>query len=134
MPQDIPGFYYDESKKKYFKILPHHAAPAGAAYSSSTVRQTRRMKAQQIQNERLRAPHLGNSTPRVQRAALLTETPGILAGREVGLDSFTHAGVRAGVVAKMHVKGWTRQEVLNPVERITAMAWDGLTGAVITGD
>jgi len=29
----IPGFYYDEAKKKYFKILPNHVAPTGAKYS-----------------------------------------------------------------------------------------------------
>lgn len=37
-PKEIPGFYYDECKKKYFKILPNHAVPQGARNSSESIR------------------------------------------------------------------------------------------------
>ncbi|TGZ77749.1 hypothetical protein EX30DRAFT_351579 [Ascodesmis nigricans] len=38
-PAKLPGFYYDQSKKKYFRILPHHAAPASSSfYTATTVR------------------------------------------------------------------------------------------------
>lgn len=29
----IPGFYFDETKKKYFKVQANHAAPEGSKYS-----------------------------------------------------------------------------------------------------
>lgn len=34
----IPGYYYDELKKKHFKILPNHVAPAGSKYSEQSVK------------------------------------------------------------------------------------------------
>lgn len=37
MPRDIPGYYYDVEKGKYFRIQPDHRAPPGAAHSSSAV-------------------------------------------------------------------------------------------------
>lgn len=41
-PRDIPGFYYDVEKGKYFRIQPNHKAPAGAAHSQSAVNAKRR--------------------------------------------------------------------------------------------
>lgn len=35
--RDIPGFYFDVEKGKYFRIQPNHKAPAGAAHSQSAV-------------------------------------------------------------------------------------------------
>ncbi|KFA80481.1 hypothetical protein S40288_02103 [Stachybotrys chartarum IBT 40288] len=37
MNRDIPGYYYDADKKKYFKIEKATTAPAGAAWASDTV-------------------------------------------------------------------------------------------------
>ena len=36
-PRDIPGFYYDVEKKKYFKMQPNHIAPQGSKYSKESV-------------------------------------------------------------------------------------------------
>ncbi|KAI5787175.1 hypothetical protein EDC01DRAFT_779625 [Geopyxis carbonaria] len=42
-PVQIPGFYYDTAKKKYFRLLPHHAAPPSAAfYSTSSVQKAQK--------------------------------------------------------------------------------------------
>lgn len=38
MAPQLPGFYFDEEKKKYFKIQPNHIAPSNAKYSSSNVK------------------------------------------------------------------------------------------------
>ncbi|KAI6863805.1 hypothetical protein D0864_02027 [Hortaea werneckii] len=38
----IPGYYYDEVKKKYFKIQANHVAPAGAKYSKANVNREKR--------------------------------------------------------------------------------------------
>ncbi|MCJ1276180.1 hypothetical protein MMC21_003985 [Puttea exsequens] len=42
----LPGFYYDEAKKKYFKILPNHIAPKGAKYSKDAIIQDQRAERQ----------------------------------------------------------------------------------------
>lgn len=41
---NIPGFYYDEEKKKYFKITANHAAPVNARYSMANVQREQREK------------------------------------------------------------------------------------------
>lgn len=38
----IPGFYFDEEKKKYFKIQANHLVPQGAKYSKGKVQQENR--------------------------------------------------------------------------------------------
>ncbi|KGO75103.1 hypothetical protein PITC_069730 [Penicillium italicum] len=41
MNREIPGFYYDPEKKKYFKIQANHAAPPNAQYSQQSVKRKR---------------------------------------------------------------------------------------------
>ena len=36
-PKEIPGFYYDTAKRRYFKIQPDHKIPQGAAHSRSAI-------------------------------------------------------------------------------------------------
>lgn len=38
MAPQLPGFYFDENKRRYFKILPHHQAPPGAKYSKEALK------------------------------------------------------------------------------------------------
>ena len=40
----IPGYYFDEEKKKYFKITANHVAPPKAKYSKSNVKREHREK------------------------------------------------------------------------------------------
>lgn len=35
---DLPGMYWDDDKKKYFKIQANHVAPEGAKYSRENVK------------------------------------------------------------------------------------------------
>ncbi|KAL1642257.1 hypothetical protein SLS58_005597 [Diplodia intermedia] len=37
-PPDLPGFYYDRERKRYFKIQPGHKLPTGAKYSTDAVK------------------------------------------------------------------------------------------------
>lgn len=30
---ELPGFYYDEAKRKYFKKQPHHVAASGSGHT-----------------------------------------------------------------------------------------------------
>lgn len=39
MPSDIPGYYWDPNRRKYFKIVADHAATASSSYSKSAVSQ-----------------------------------------------------------------------------------------------
>ncbi|KAF2216278.1 hypothetical protein CERZMDRAFT_104681 [Cercospora zeae-maydis SCOH1-5] len=41
---NIPGFYFDEEKKKYFKITSDHAAPIGAKHSKANVKREKQEK------------------------------------------------------------------------------------------
>ncbi|KAJ5211536.1 uncharacterized protein N7498_003182, partial [Penicillium cinerascens] len=42
MAPEIPGFYFDPEKKKYFKIQANHVAPPGSQYSKESVKRKRR--------------------------------------------------------------------------------------------
>lgn len=37
MAKEIPGFYFDEEKQKYFKIQPNHVAPKGSRYAKDAI-------------------------------------------------------------------------------------------------
>ncbi|KAI9760848.1 MAG: hypothetical protein M1835_000088 [Candelina submexicana] len=41
MEHDIPGYYFDREKKKYFKIIPNHIAPQGAQYSRENIKRSK---------------------------------------------------------------------------------------------
>lgn len=36
--REIPGFYYDQVRNKYFRVQPDHRAPSGAAHSKSAIK------------------------------------------------------------------------------------------------
>ncbi|KAE8152452.1 hypothetical protein BDV25DRAFT_137901 [Aspergillus avenaceus] len=80
MNRDIPGFYYDPEKKKYFKIEASHKAPPGAQYSKDAVKRKRK-----DQEKRQRKVHLTRrvAKEKIKRATFLNN-PLIGAGREIG--------------------------------------------------
>ncbi|KAH0610794.1 uncharacterized protein H6S33_011221 [Morchella sextelata] len=49
-PAEIPGFYYDAVKGRYFRLLPNHAAPTASFYSPSSV-QKQQEEAQRIEEQ-----------------------------------------------------------------------------------
>ena len=59
--RQLPGFYYDEAKRKYFRIQPNHVAPAGSRYSQQSVQREAKeatpkkpeMKSDRIQRSRI---------------------------------------------------------------------------------
>lgn len=55
MNREIPGFYYDPEKKKYFKIQANHAAPPGSQYSKDAVK--RKCVEQEKQQRKVRLSH-----------------------------------------------------------------------------
>lgn len=51
--REIPGFYYDEERKKYFRVQPDHRAPDGAAHSKSAIKAKKEARAiEQIKQDR----------------------------------------------------------------------------------
>ncbi|KAI2641946.1 hypothetical protein GGS21DRAFT_500477 [Xylaria nigripes] len=78
---DIPGYYYDRDKRRYFKIENSRTAPANAAWSA------RNVKRQKLQDEDAAATqrHLQLCSSRIKRAKVLSDplTGGFFA-REYG--------------------------------------------------
>ncbi|KAI7201600.1 hypothetical protein KC316_g3992 [Hortaea werneckii] len=79
----IPGYYYDEVKKKYFKIQANHVAPAGAKYSKANVNREKRESKRRRLDERQQAHRYGQ-TVRPSRTLSHPLTTASL-GREIGL-------------------------------------------------
>jgi hypothetical protein len=52
-PRDIPGFYFDEEKNKYFAIQASHKVPAGSKYTSSAVAHRNKIKSEVLRKERV---------------------------------------------------------------------------------
>ncbi len=49
----IPGYYYDSEKKKYFKIQANHVAPVNAKHAASNVgREQRKAKKHKVEDRR----------------------------------------------------------------------------------
>ena len=51
----IPGFYYDEEKKKYFKVQANHLVPNGAKYSKGSIKQEQRQVKKRKSEEKKQA-------------------------------------------------------------------------------
>ncbi|KAH8431885.1 uncharacterized protein LDX57_009535 [Aspergillus melleus] len=79
MNREIPGFYYDPEKKKYFKIQASHKAAPGSQYSKDAVK---RKRVDQERNQR--KVHLSKrlTKEKIKKAAFL-ENPLLGIGREV---------------------------------------------------
>ncbi|KAK5120161.1 hypothetical protein LTR85_006642 [Meristemomyces frigidus] len=80
----IPGYYYDEEKKKYFKIQANHVAPADAKYSKSNVNLEKRAAKKRKTEDRSRATRF-KQTVRPSRVFEHPLSGGVGLGRELGL-------------------------------------------------
>ena len=83
-PRNIPGFFYDESKKKYFKVLANHAAPQGSKYSQASIL---KYSEEEAIHRRLKAYEERTLEQRIQRSKALTHPlcGGFGLGRETGV-------------------------------------------------
>lgn len=59
--REIPGYYFDTTKNKYFKIQANHIAPQGSQYSKQNVKKIREQERQE------REHHLHSEAVRLQR-------------------------------------------------------------------
>ncbi|KAK4984855.1 hypothetical protein LTR50_006326 [Elasticomyces elasticus] len=81
--REIPGFYYDAEKKKYFKVVANHLAPQGAKYSHDGVKEERR-KAKKRKLDEVTSSKRQVECVRRSRALLHPSTAGIALSRELG--------------------------------------------------
>ncbi|KAE9372054.1 hypothetical protein N431DRAFT_544817 [Stipitochalara longipes BDJ] len=91
--REIPGYYYDKEKKKYFKIQPSGVAPPTSAYSQQDV------KKRKLNDEKAasRALAIARERGRIKRSEILSKSlAGVLLARENGQDGLDTAQVFAG--------------------------------------
>ncbi|EKG11267.1 hypothetical protein MPH_11611 [Macrophomina phaseolina MS6] len=86
-PPDLPGFYYDRDKKKYFKIQASNKLPVGAKYSTEAVKrehtETNKRKRQEEHDDRVRKQTVKRSVvlPHPGAWSLKLESHGLKADR-----------------------------------------------------
>lgn len=79
--QSIPGFYYDEERKKYFKVLPSHL-DSDSRYSKKRLREAEEEK-------RVSKPAISAST---QPFSSTSKTPCRVFGAESDVPNSGHRG------------------------------------------
>ncbi|RKL23878.1 hypothetical protein BFJ68_g1037 [Fusarium oxysporum] len=89
MNREIPGYYYDNEKKKYFKIEKTHTAPSSAAWSSDAVK--RRKVEHEAQKLAERQAHQVKKHIKRHFVARDTVSSALLT-REIGLPYVAESG------------------------------------------
>ncbi|KAJ6028199.1 hypothetical protein N7540_003775 [Penicillium herquei] len=99
-PPNLPGFYWDPEKKKYFKIEANHTASSSSAYSTDRVKRKRdneeKAVKRQIFDQRV-------ANERIRRSSLLSH-PFTTAPRELGIQQPNHS-VTQGQIGQTYVHG-----------------------------
>lgn len=97
--RDIPGFYYDEEKKKYFAVQPNHKVPQGAKHSQDNVKRekqdAKKRKIAQEADAVLQRQTVQRN--KVLRSSLLF---GITLHREIGASRYDLAKSRDSAFAR----------------------------------
>ncbi|KAI9852041.1 MAG: hypothetical protein M1838_002010 [Thelocarpon superellum] len=129
MRRALPGYYFDEEKQKYFRVLPNHVAPAGSRYSRASVKSQ-----QQLEQARWKAEAADRRPRSVRRSVILQKSldGAVLLARELG---HTRPGHRERDGAAAFVTGLEHRTVLelDDDENISALAEDPSTGALFLG-
>ncbi|OJJ47948.1 hypothetical protein ASPZODRAFT_131562 [Penicilliopsis zonata CBS 506.65] len=106
MEREIPGFYYDAEKKKYFKIQANHKAPAGAQYSRDAVK---RKRAQYEKDQKKAHVSRRLATEKIKKSKLLSH-PIITVEREVGAQNVSR-GIRLERQGLIYANRMRRKEL-----------------------
>lgn len=122
----IPGYHWDETRKKYFKIQPNHIAAPNSRYSEQSIKKEAEgqaiLKKQKLHHERELQTRIAQ--PRL-RDHLLGGSAGL--GRELGhdYDGRTSAGIAAWA------QGLESTTMLCTKELPTRFAYDDATGCFV---
>lgn len=124
MASQLPGYYFDEEKRRYFKILPNHQAPKGAKYSKEALKTAARKRPK-------KQPLLvsANMLSRIQPSAILAHPLGgaTFLRREHGVDP-----PRAGEgVYNAWASGLERATHVRAQQTIQSFAMDKETGTLL---
>ncbi|EER40474.1 conserved hypothetical protein [Histoplasma capsulatum H143] len=122
VPRDIPGYYYDAEKNKYFKIQANHTAPLGSKYSRDVIKQREQTA---LRRKRIEDHSRRVSTETIKRSNMLHyPLGGKLLQRECGTlpasRSFVSencAAVCARLYSRNRLVDVTSLDVLFPVAR-----------------
>jgi hypothetical protein len=113
---NIPGYYWDEEKKKYFKITADHAVESRQKYTKSNVRHekqvAKRRKLERRDQEKRQAQTIKRS-----RLLSIPEYAGVGLHREIGGRSSALDGVHAddAFVSQLRYQDVFRSEIAIPI-------------------
>ena len=123
-PNELPGYYYDEVKKKYFKIQENHLAPPGSNYSRTAIKRGTELA---LAREREQDREQLEREQTIQRSQLLQHS---LLGRELGFRK-DGTGVRWDVWADGLQRSKALQVEREGSDNISQFIFDELTGSLI---
>jgi hypothetical protein len=93
----IPGFYFDPQKQKYFKIEKNQYAPEDAPYSQQQVMRAKRIRQQKEERRKIRVAHeKANQIVRRSRLLQSAAVTGVALEREHGISGSPHIRHRIG--------------------------------------
>ncbi|KAI9709634.1 MAG: hypothetical protein M1828_002395 [Chrysothrix sp. TS-e1954] len=127
--RQLPGYYFDEEKGKYFRILPNHNAPTGSPYTKDKVALAQRAaKRQKIEQHR----RTEDKDQCVQRSRILSSPLLSEVGLYRELDRSKYARLYearrktfvAGLDATVHE--------VSPNTEISCFTWDTATSSALT--
>ncbi|PGH06007.1 hypothetical protein GX51_02598 [Blastomyces parvus] len=129
-PREIPGYYYDAEKKKYFKVQANHAAPSGSRYTSDDIK---KRKETSLKRKRIEEYSQRLSTETIKRSSLLhCPLGGKLLQRECGTlpssRSFVsehRAAVCARLLSRNRLVDVTSYDAIFPVSKFVRDPWSG---------
>ncbi len=121
----IPGYYYDEIKRKHFKILPNHLVPAGFKYSEQYVK---REAEDQVARKRHTLYNRRRLQTTIDRPRLRSHLlgGGVGLGREIG-EHFDGRSAQLGAWAQ----GLGRRSWGSSRNSSALFAYDDITGGLI---
>ena len=123
-PTELPGYHYDEAKKKYFKTQENHLASPSLKYSRGAIKKeaefalARKRKREREQLEREQT---------IQQSKVLGHS---LLGREIGCRK-NGTAVRWDVWAKGLVRRDALRIEIDDHDEISHFVFDQLTGSLV---
>ena len=135
--RELPGYYFDAEKNKYFKIQAHHKVPSGAKYSTSTVDHVR---AAEQRDRKAVDDALERRQTLVKRSKVLQHAgiAGIGFSREIADDVLLRRrnllGIRASAYGGRIFIDWERNwERLTGKDIVSSFAYDALSEDIMVG-
>ncbi|KAJ5721856.1 uncharacterized protein N7483_009790 [Penicillium malachiteum] len=105
-PPNLPGFYWDPEKKKYFKIEANHAASSSSSYSTDRVKRKRDDEEKAVERK-IFDQRVANE--RIRRSSLVSH-PFTTAQRELGIQQ-PNQTVTQGQICQTYLHGLEKKHL-----------------------